>query len=149
MAQSRSYGEKLRIVDRDAVKAVVALCVVIVVWLVCGFGLAGTCIVVFHTPLWVVAGLLGTWIAAIVAVAVLSRLFVDFDLEEEEAGAHSGTSSEARSETEAYSEENAEAVAVISNEEAHAYPNVEADGVPPAVSRYQANDVVRGGEIRG
>ena len=61
-----------------------ALAFVVVVWLVCGFGLAGLDIRVFQVPLWVVGGLFGTWLAAIVCSVVLARAFKDFSLEDDE-----------------------------------------------------------------
>ena len=80
--QKLSYDEKLRLTNRDALRAVGALVFVTAVWLICGFGLAGLDIKIFHLPLWVVCGLLGTWVAAIVATFALAYLFKDFDLEE-------------------------------------------------------------------
>lgn len=81
--QDLSYDDKLRLTNRDARWALGALAFVVVVWLACGFGLAGFDIKVFHVPLWVVCGLLGTWVAAMFASVVLSRVFRNFDLEDE------------------------------------------------------------------
>ena len=76
----RSYCGKMRRAT------VIALACIIVVWLVGGFGLAGSDIQVFHTPLWIIGGCAAPWIAAIVAAVVLSRrVFVDFDLDDDAA----------------------------------------------------------------
>ena len=73
----------MRQVNKEARATVAALACIIVVWLVGGFGLAGTDIWVFHTPLWVIGGCVAPWIAAVVAAVVLSRrVFADFDLDE-------------------------------------------------------------------
>ena len=73
----------MRQANKEARATVAALACIIVVWLVGGFGLAGTDIWVFHTPLWVIGGCVAPWIAAIVAAVVLSRrVFADFDLDE-------------------------------------------------------------------
>ena len=73
----------MRQANKEARATVAALACTIVVWLVGGFGLAGTDIWVFHTPLWVIGGCVAPWIAAVVAAVVLSRrVFADFDLDE-------------------------------------------------------------------
>ena len=73
----------MRQANKEARATVAALACIIVVWLVGGFGLAGTDIWLFHTPLWVIGGCVAPWIAAIVAAVVLSRrVFADFDLDE-------------------------------------------------------------------
>lgn len=81
-----TYKQKHEQANREAVATVIALVIVIAVWAVCGFGLSVFDIQVFHTPLWVVGGTLGTWICSIVVVVVLSkRVFVGFDLSEQGA----------------------------------------------------------------
>lgn len=81
-----TYREKLRQADREAKASLVALLLTVLVWLACGLGLSGLDVEVFHTPLWVVGGTLGTWIFAVFAAVVLGRkVFVDFDLDEEES----------------------------------------------------------------
>lgn len=73
----------MRQANKETRATVAALACIIVVWLVGGFGLAGTDIWVFHTPLWVIGGCVAPWIAAVVAAVVLSRrVFADFDLDE-------------------------------------------------------------------
>lgn len=73
----------MRQANKEARATVAALACIIVVWLMGGFGLAGTDIWVFHTPLWVIGGCVAPWIAAVVAAVVLGRrVFADFDLDE-------------------------------------------------------------------
>lgn len=79
-----TYKQKHEQANREALATVAALVVTIVVWIVCGFGLAGLDVQIFHTPIWVVGGTIGTWICAIVVSVVLAkRFFVGFDLDEE------------------------------------------------------------------
>lgn len=92
MSQSRirTYAQAMCQANKEARATVVALICIVAVWLIGGFGLAGTDIWVFHTPLWVIGGCVAPWIAAVVAAVVLSRrVFVDFDLDEV-AGAQPG-----------------------------------------------------------
>ena len=77
-----TYSEAMKQANKEAKSTVVALVAIIVVWLVCGFGLSGLDIWVFHTPLWVIGGCVAPWIAAIVAAVVLGyKVFADFDLD--------------------------------------------------------------------
>ena len=85
MAKQLTYAEKLRICAKEARITVVALAAIIVVWLVCGFGLAGIDAALWGIPLWAFAGTVGTWVFAIIVAAVLSkRVFADFDLDDAE-----------------------------------------------------------------
>ena len=78
-----TYRQKHEQANKEALATVIALVVVIAVWCICGFGLAGLDIQVFHTPLWVLGGTIGTWICSIVAVVVLTKkVFVGFDLDD-------------------------------------------------------------------
>ena len=84
----RGYCDKMRQANKEARATVVARAGIIIVGCVGGFGLAGTDIQVFHTPLWIIGGCVAPWIAAIVAAVVLSRrVFVDFDLDDDPANA--------------------------------------------------------------
>ena len=75
-----SYRDKLAQTNRAA-----ALAVIVAVWLVGGFGLAGFDVQLFGTPLWIIAGCMGTWVAAVIAAIVLARfVFADFPLDDEE-----------------------------------------------------------------
>ena len=79
-----TYMQKHEQANREAIATVVALVVTIVVWIVCGFGLSSLDITLFHTPLWVIGGTIGTWICSIIVVVVLAKkFFVGFDLEDE------------------------------------------------------------------
>ena len=92
----KSYQQKLEQADREAKATVVALFATIVAWVVLGFGLAGLDVQLFHAPLWVIGGTLGTWLFAIaVCVYLERRVFVDFDLDEDEAGVGVYASAEA------------------------------------------------------
>lgn len=95
----RSYRDKMRQANKEARATVIALACIIVVWLVGGFGLAGSDIQVFHTPLWIIGGCVAPWIAAIVAAVVLSRrAFVDFDLDDEDVASGPTREDDARHE---------------------------------------------------
>lgn len=78
-----TYKQKHEQANREAAATVVALAITIVVWIVCGFGLSALDITLFHTPIWVIGGTIGTWICSIVVVVVLTKkIFVGFDLDE-------------------------------------------------------------------
>jgi uncharacterized membrane protein YhdT len=80
-----TYKEKLEQATKEAKATVVALIAVVAVWIVLGFGLAGSDITLFHTPIWVIGGTVGTWIfTIIVCVFLAKKVFMDFDLDEEE-----------------------------------------------------------------
>lgn len=75
-----SYDAKLRQCNREALITVGALVLTIIVWIICGFGLAGSAVKIAGIPLWAVCGTVGTWIFAIIVAVVLSkRFFRDFD----------------------------------------------------------------------
>ena len=79
-----TYKQKHEQANREAIATVVALVITIAVWIACGFGLAGLDITLFHTPLWIIGGTIGTWICSIVVVVVLAKkVFVGFDLDDE------------------------------------------------------------------
>ena len=84
MKSKASYADKMRQANREAKATVVALALVIVAWIALGFGVAGTGIEVFHTPLWVITGTVGTWIVAIIVAVYMSRrVIADVDLDDE------------------------------------------------------------------
>lgn len=84
-----TYKQKLDQTNKEARATVVALAITIVVWIVCGFGLSGLDIQVFHTPLWVFGGTIGSWICAIIVSVVLAHhVFQDFDLNDEAEPSH-------------------------------------------------------------
>lgn len=81
-----SYKDKLSQATHEAKATAVALIATIAVWALLGFGLAGLDVQLFHTPLWVIGGTVGTWLFAIaVCVFLEKRVFVDIDLDEAEA----------------------------------------------------------------
>ena len=87
-----SYKQKHEQANKEALATVIGLAVTIAVWCVCGFGLAGLDVQLFHTPLWVIGGTIGTWICSIVVVVVLAKkVFVRFDLDDEPASAKGGS----------------------------------------------------------
>ena len=75
-----SYRDKLAQTNREAKATAAALAVIVAVWLVGGFGLAGFDVQLFGTPLWIIAGCMGTWAAIVLARFV----FADFPLDDEE-----------------------------------------------------------------
>lgn len=91
-----AYGAKLRQCNREALITLVALAATVVVWAVCGFGLAGLDARVMGVPVWVVGGCVGTWVFAIVVSVVLAKsFFKDFDVEEAKAAADDAPASAA------------------------------------------------------
>ena len=80
-----TYAQKMRQANREALATVVALIAIVAVWYVGGIGLAGCGIEVFSTPLWIIGGTVGTWVAAIAAAVILAKcVFADFSLDDEE-----------------------------------------------------------------
>ena len=76
-----TYGEKHKIANHEAKCTLIALIVLICIWCLAGFGLACCPFEIFHTPIWVFAGTVGTWICAILVSVILAKfIFVDFDL---------------------------------------------------------------------
>ena len=78
-------SEKFRQANREAKAPVLATVAVIAFWWIAGFGLADVNVSYLHTPLWVWGGCLGTWIFAVLVTLFLTKkVFVDFDLDDEE-----------------------------------------------------------------
>ena len=78
---SMSDAQKFSLVKREAIYTGLALCGLIIFWLVAGFGTASSDVKIFHLPLWAVLGTVGVWLVAIFISAVLSKvLFKDVDL---------------------------------------------------------------------
>ena len=76
-----SDAQKFSLVKREAIYTGLALCGLIIFWLVAGFGTASSDVKIFHLPLWAVLGTVGVWLVAIFISAVLSKvLFKDVDL---------------------------------------------------------------------
>lgn len=88
MKSAPTYAEKMRQANREAKATVVALVLTVLVWIALGFGLAGAGIEIFHTPIWIIGGTVGTWLFAIVVAVFLSkRVIADVELDDE-AGGH-------------------------------------------------------------
>lgn len=78
-------SDKFRQANKEARSTLWATLAVIVFWVLAGFGLSGTNIEIFSTPLWVIGGCIGTWLFAIgVAIYLANCVFKDISLEEEE-----------------------------------------------------------------
>lgn len=79
------YKDQMKQADREARAAVVGLVLTIIVWAVCGFGVAATGATLGSTPLWVVTGLGGTFVCAVSVAVFLSRcVFKDVGIEDVE-----------------------------------------------------------------
>ena len=82
---SMSEAQKFSLVRREAIYTGLALCGLIIFWLIAGFGTASSDVKIFHLPLWALLGSVGVWFFAICISAVLSKiLFKDVDLGGEE-----------------------------------------------------------------
>lgn len=80
-----TYKEKLRQANREAKVTLIGLLLTIIVWIALGFGLSGSTISLFSTPLWIIGGCLGTWIfAIIVSVVIGGKVMKDCDLDDED-----------------------------------------------------------------
>ena len=87
-----TYKQKHEQANKEALATVIGLAVTIAVWCIFGFGLAGLDIELFHTPLWVIGGTVGTWICSIVVAVVLAKkVFMGFDLDDEPSLANGGS----------------------------------------------------------
>ncbi len=79
------YKDKLKQCDRECATALLGLLLTILVWLFCGFGLSGLDVTIFATPLWIVAGLGGTFLFACIFSIVFAKFVMkDISLDEEE-----------------------------------------------------------------
>ena len=76
--------EKYVQIQREAMATGITLVILIAFWCVAGFGLSGLDVKIAHLPLWVVAGVPGTWLMAIVLVKLLLKfVFRDMPLGQE------------------------------------------------------------------
>lgn len=81
------YRERMRQANREAKITAIGVGVVIVCWLVFGFGLYNVDIVILSTPLWIIMGCLGTWIVALVLSIILAtKVIEDCPLDEDDFG---------------------------------------------------------------
>ena len=75
--------KKEKQIRKEAKATVICLLIIIAYWLIAGFGLAQIDITIFHLPLWVITGCLGTWILAMILIWILTKkVFKDMDLGE-------------------------------------------------------------------
>lgn len=81
------YRERMRQANREAKVTVAGAAVVVICWLIFGFGLYGIDITIFSTPLWIIMGCLGTWVVALVVSIVLAtKVIEDCPLDEDDFG---------------------------------------------------------------
>lgn len=84
--------EKFRQVAREARWTFGALFVLIIFWLLAGFGLAGVEGEIFGLPIWAVTSSLGVWFFAIILVKLLTGcIFKDMELKSPEQSAKGAT----------------------------------------------------------
>ena len=82
-------SEQFRQANREAKTTVLATVVVILFWIVSDFGLAGSDIVIFDTPIWVIGGCIVSWLFAVVVAWWLAE-YVIKDVESEDSSAAEG-----------------------------------------------------------
>lgn len=81
------YRERMRQANREAKVTVVGAVVVVICWLIFGFGLYGIDITIFSTPLWIIMGCLGTWLVALaVSIVLATKVIEDCPLDEDDFG---------------------------------------------------------------
>ena len=77
--------EKFDQAAREAKAVRVGLILIILFWIISGFGVSRLEITVWHTPLWVITGCGGTWVFSLVLVTwIVKKVFKDFALDEED-----------------------------------------------------------------
>lgn len=82
-------SEKFRQANREAKATITATLAVIIFWYLAGFGLAEVDISLWHTPLWVWGGCVGTWIfAVLVTIFLTKKVFINFDLDDHKEEFH-------------------------------------------------------------
>ena len=81
----KTYAEKMRRADKEALYTMVALAVIVIAWIVGGIGLSGLDVEVASTPVWIIGGTVGPWLVAVViAIVFAKRVFANFSLDDEE-----------------------------------------------------------------
>ena len=84
-------SEQFRQANREAKTTVLATVVVILFWILAGFGLAGSDIVIFDTPIWVIGGCIVSWLFAVVVAWWLAEYVIkDVDTEDNSAAEGGG-----------------------------------------------------------
>ncbi len=85
-APLKTYREKMAQTSKEAIISVVALAIVVIAWIIFGFGLSAFDIRIAETPLWAIMGTIGTWVVAIIICIVLGfGVFKNFSLDDEES----------------------------------------------------------------
>lgn len=80
-----SRKDKFHQINKEAKACGIALLLIIVFWVIAGFGVDALKITVFHTPLWAITGCVGTWVFSVVLVIIMvKKVFKDFNLDEDE-----------------------------------------------------------------
>lgn len=80
-----SLKEKYRQIKKEAAVCVIGLIVLIIFWIVAGFGVSRLDITVYHMPLWAITGCIGTWLFSVAMVVwMIKKVFKDFSLEDED-----------------------------------------------------------------
>ncbi len=78
--------EKYDQINKEAKFSLLAVLLIVIFWIVAGFGVSMLGITIFHTPLWAITGCLGTWAFAIIlSVWLVKRIYKDFSLDEEDS----------------------------------------------------------------
>lgn len=81
------YRERMRQANKEARTTLIGVAVVVVCWLVFGFGLYHVDITILSTPLWIIMGCLGTWVVAmVVSIILATRVIEDCPLDEDDFG---------------------------------------------------------------
>jgi uncharacterized membrane protein YhdT len=81
------YKKKHELMRREARATVVAAALVMAFWWAAGFGLSAVDFTVFYLPGWFAVGCFGSWVLAVALVVFLiTRVFTDFSLDDDEAG---------------------------------------------------------------
>lgn len=80
-----SKKEKYEQIKKEAKATLWAVLAIVAFWFVSGLGVSRLHITIFHTPLWIITGCLGTWAFAVVlAVFLIRKVYRNFDLDNEE-----------------------------------------------------------------
>lgn len=75
--QHLSYAQKMAGATKEAQAAGKGLLLIVIIWIVLGFGLAPITITFFGIPLWVWTGCIGTWICSIAWAVYMARHVID------------------------------------------------------------------------
>ncbi len=79
-------SEKFRQANREAKITCFATLAVIIFWILAGFGLSGSDMVILDTPVWVLGGCIASWLFAVLVSWWLANYVIqDVDMEESTA----------------------------------------------------------------